>query len=139
MSRIQYKILIIVLIILLASCAVFIYASTFPFKDVSSPMIKTPETNYKEKDYVNAYCKGQIEVKLPDKTRIDCLTEEYAIEFDWGKKWAESIGQSLYYAKMTNKKPAVAIIMKSAEDERYIKRIEAVDKNITIFRIKAYK
>ena len=29
--------------------------------------------------------------------------------------------------------------MKKPTDERYIKRIEAVDKNITIFRIKAYK
>ena len=40
---------------------------------------------------------------------------------------------------MTGLKPAVAIIMTSPNDERYIKRIEEVDKNITIFRIKAYK
>ena len=81
---------------------------------------------------------GKIEYRLPDKTRVDCLTDEYAIEFDWAKKWAESVGQSLYYAKMTGKKPAVAIIMKSIEDERFIKRIETIDKNIKIFKIKAY-
>ena len=94
-------------------------------------------TALKEADYVNMYCKGKIEYRLSDGTRIDCLTNEYAIEYDWAKKWAESIGQSLYYAKVTGKKPAVAIIMKSASDEKYIKRIQTVDKGITIFRIKA--
>ena len=33
---------------------------------------------------------------------------------------------------MTGKKPAVAIIVKSKNDEKYIKRIETVDKNIKI-------
>ena len=28
---------------------------------------------------------------------------------DFAKKWAESIGQALYYSKMTGKAPAVAI------------------------------
>ena len=92
----------------------------------------------KEKDYVKEYCHGNIEYKLPDMTRVDCVQDGYAIEFDWGKKWAESIGQSLYYAKATGLKPAVAIIMKSPNDERYIERIQRVDKDITIFRIKAY-
>ena len=90
-----------------------------------------------EADYVNQTCKGQIEYRLEDKTRVDCLTEEYAIEYDWAKKWAESIGQSLYYAKMTGKKPAVAIIIKSPNDYKYIERIKTVDNNITIFEIKA--
>ena len=92
----------------------------------------------KERDYVKEYCHGNIEYELPDMTRVDCVQDGYAIEFDWGKKWAESIGQSLYYAKVTGLKPAVAIIMKSPNDERYIERIQRVDKNITIFRIKAY-
>ncbi|MBQ8887599.1 MAG: hypothetical protein IJY61_07865 [Candidatus Gastranaerophilales bacterium] len=88
-----------------------------------------------EKDYVNKYCTGIIEYTLPDKTRIDCLTEEYAIEFDYAKKWAESIGQSLYYAKKTGKKPAVAIITSGEKDLKYINRIREVDENITIFEI----
>ena len=91
----------------------------------------------KEADYVNLHCKGNIEYKLPDKTRVDCLTDEFAIEYDWAKKWAESIGQSLYYAKMTGKKPAVAIIIKSLDDYKYIERIKMVDKDIEIFIIKS--
>lgn len=95
------------------------------------------EVKMQEKDYVNKYCDGLKEYVLPDKTRIDCLTDEYAIEFDYAKKWAESIGQSLYYAKKTGKKPAVAIITSKKDDYKYIQRIREVDKDITIFEIPA--
>ena len=114
------------------------YACTYPFKTVKEPMVWTKENRIKEKEYVKAYCKGQIEYRLPDKTRVDCLTDEYAIEFDFGNKWAESVGQSLYYSKMTGKKPAIALILTSLADYRYLKRIERVDNNIKVFLIKAY-
>ncbi len=100
-----------------------------------SNMILNPQT---EKDFVNNYCYGFTEYTLPDNTRVDCIHNGYAIEFDFAKKWAEAIGQSLYYAKVTGFKPAIAIIMKSPDDEKYIERIQWVDKDITIFRIKAY-
>ena len=95
---------------------------------------------HNELSYQHAYCSmhnGIEEYELPDKTRIDCLTDEYAIEFDWAKKWAESIGQAKYYAKMTGKKPAVAIIIKSPKDKRFIRRIEKADSDIKIFEIKS--
>ncbi len=56
-----------------------------------------------ESDYVNMHCKGQIEFVLPDETRVDCLTDTHAIEYGYGRKWAEAIGQSLYYSAMTGK------------------------------------
>jgi hypothetical protein len=37
-----------------------------------------------ESDYVKLHCKGQIEFVLPDKTRVDCLTDTHAIEYN---KW----------------------------------------------------
>jgi len=48
-----------------------------------------------------------------------------------------SIGQSLYYAQMTGKKPAVGFIM-SKKENRFLKRLERVAKkfHITIFIIK---
>ena len=90
-----------------------------------------------EKDYVNMYCTGIKEYVLADKTRVDCLTDEYAIEFDFAKKWAESIGQSLYYSKKTGKKPAVAIITDGEKDLKYIQRIKDTDEEIKIFEIPA--
>ncbi len=56
-----------------------------------------------ESDYVNMDCKGQIEFVLPDETRVNCLTDTHAIEYGYGRKWAEAIGQSLYYSAMTGK------------------------------------
>ena len=91
--------------------------------------------------YVSNWCDssfGHREYVLSDKTRVDCLTKDYAIEFDFAKKWAESVGQSLYYAKMTNKMPAVALILTDENDWKYVKRVEKIDHNIKIFLIKAY-
>lgn len=100
-----------------------------------TPTKNTKVVKFQEKDYVNKYCNGYIEFVLPDKTRIDCLTDEYAIEYDYAKKWAESIGQALYYAKKTGKKPAVALILQKPSDIKYINRVKEAAENITIFEI----
>ncbi len=97
--------------------------------------------NQKEDFYVTQWCKsdfGRKEAVLWDMTRVDCLTKDYAIEFDFAKKWAESVGQSLYYSEMTKKKPAVALILSNWADLRFVKRVERVDKDIQIFLIKAF-
>ena len=80
-----------------------------------------------------------MEQSLLDRTRVDCLTDEYAIEVDFAKKWAESVGQSLYYAEMTEKKPGVGFIVRdSKQDKRHLKRLNVLaDKyGIKIFIIK---
>jgi len=79
---------------------------------------KMPERAYQEKN-----CHGLMEVKLADQTRVDCLTDKYAIEFDFAPKWAEAIGQSLHYAYMTGRRPAIYIIMESRRDGHYIARL----------------
>ena len=102
---------------------------------------QTMMPNQTESYYVNQWCTGDFgrkEAVLWDMTRVDCLAKDYAIEFDFAKKWAESIGQSLYYAKMTGKKPAVVLILTSLADYRYVKRVERFDKEIKLFLIKAY-
>ena len=95
---------------------------------------------YNEHYYQTQLCNnfdGKMEYVLKDKTRVDCLTDKYAIEVDFAKKWAESIGQSLYYAKMTDKKPAVALIV-GENDNRFVQRLEKVTEelNIKVFIIK---
>ena len=67
-----------------------------------------------EKWYQSKWCaeqKGKVEVVLPDNTRCDCLTDTHAIEFDFGDKWAEAIGQSLYYSLQTGKKAGIVLIL----------------------------
>jgi len=68
---------------------------------------------------------GQTEVRLWDRTRVDILTKEYAYEVDWASKWAESIGQSLYYAELTGKKPGIILLCKKNEG-RFIYRAQTV-------------
>jgi hypothetical protein len=74
---------------------------------------------------------GKIEFVLPDRTRVDCLTDEYAIEVDWAKKWAEGVGQSLFYAQMTKKKPAIGLIV-GEKDGRYLKRLRSISEKLGI-------
>jgi len=74
-----------------------------------------------EKDYVKKYCDGIVEYKNSDNTRIDCLTDSEAIEFDYGKKWAECVSQALYYGKLTKKQPVCALIL-DTDEKRYLQR-----------------
>ncbi|MDD5049973.1 MAG: hypothetical protein PHH09_13695, partial [Methanoregulaceae archaeon] len=60
------------------------------------------------------------------QARVDCVTDEYAVEFDFGSKWAVSIGQALYYAEMTGLKPGIVLIMEAPGDARYLERINAL-------------
>ena len=84
-----------------------------------------------EKDYQNKYCKGKIEFVLSDRTRVDCLTEDHAIEYDFGKKWAEAIGQSLHYAMHTGKRAGIVLII-GANDSRFFRRCDAVIKHYNL-------
>lgn len=100
------------------------------------------KTKYNEKYYQTLLCEnldGVMEQSLLDSTRVDCLTDVYAIEVDFAKKWAEGVGQSLYYAEMTEKKPAVGIIVRDdKKDKRHLKRLNVLAQkyNIKIFEIK---
>ncbi len=115
---------------------IFILLIPFLFVACSSTQKK-----YHEKHYQTQLCDklgGEMEVVLNDRTRVDCLTNEYAIEVDFAKKWAESIGQSLYYAHMTGRRPAVGLIVDDGKDERYLKRLDVIARKygIEIFVIK---
>ena len=82
-----------------------------------------------ERYYQERWCNeigGQMEVVLDDGTRVDCLTDEYAVEVDFAKKWAEGIGQALYYAEKTGRRPGVLLIMENDKDARYLDRLDVV-------------
>lgn len=93
-----------------------------------------------EKYYQNNLCYGVTEYRLDDRTRVDCLTRNYAIEFDFAPKWAEAIGQSLHYAKKTGKKPAIYLIVENEKQWHYVELIRelCIDLGITLWVIKGY-
>jgi len=94
---------------------------------------------YPEKAYKNYWCSahhGIQEYTLPDKTRVDCLLPNYAVEFDFTDKIYEAIGQSLYYGIMTDRKPAIVLIIENPEkDQKYLARLKKVadKKRITVW------
>lgn len=82
-----------------------------------------------EKYYQEKWCaekSGKMEVVLADRTRCDCLTKSHAIEFDFGPKWAEAIGQSLYYSIQTGRKAGIALILEEPSDYKYWIRLNTV-------------
>ena len=87
-----------------------------------------------ERYYQEAFCErlgGVTEYRLSDRTRVDCLSGTYAVEVDFAPKWAEGIGQALFYAQMTGRAPAVALIA-GKKDGRYIRRLDTVAKKYGI-------
>lgn len=97
---------------------------------------------YNEKYYQNKWCSqwnGKQEVRLLDFTRVDCVTKNYAVEFDFAKKWAECFGQATHYADITRKKPACILIMeKPADFMHYYKSMPTFKKHdVTLWYMKA--
>lgn len=71
---------------------------------------------------------GETEQRLEDGTRCDCVTTTHAIEFDFGKKWYEAVGQSLHYSLVTGKKAGIVLILESPKDRKYWNRLKHVIK-----------
>lgn len=92
-----------------------------------SPPALAVKRYYPEAEYQRTWCNargGQLEYRLNDKTRIDCLLPTMAVEFDFANKWAECIGQALYYGQKTNRTPACVLIMENGDkDLKYLKRL----------------
>ena len=86
-------------------------------------------------DYYNRqFCtqeSGQAEYRLPDRSRVDCLTNTHAFEADWadGLKVYESIGQSLYYAAETGKKPGILLLVRKKNSDKHIRKVKRVIEN----------
>jgi len=82
-----------------------------------------------EKDYQKAWAAkhgGKCEVRMSDGTRCDIVTDTHAIEVDWADKWAEAVGQSLWYSFQTNKKPGIVLILKSGKDRKHLMRLPSL-------------
>lgn len=107
------------------------------FRAVLIALLLLPATAlaFPEKHYQEQWCAeqgGQAEVVLSDMTRADCITSTHAIEFDFGKKWAEAIGQSLYYSFQTGKRAGVVLILENAKDRKYWIRINSVIQHFSL-------
>lgn len=69
---------------------------------------------------------GNTEVRMPDGTRCDVLTDSHAIEVEFASKWAEAVGQSLFYALQTGKRAGIVLILHNSDERRYWIRLNSV-------------
>jgi len=85
----------------------------------------------KESDYSTPHClnvlKGEREFVLPDKTRVDCLTDEVAWEYDFGPKWYEAITQAMWYSMWTARRAGVVLILDKGEDRFVLRTRRLID------------
>ena len=99
-------------------------------------VVHTAPATADEATYVRQHCLGEIEVILLDKTRVDCLTDTHAIEYDFGHKWAEAVGQSLHYAANTGRRAGIVLI--KPNDRHYFRLKMLIDHYnlpITLWRV----
>lgn len=98
--------------------------------------LRVDAKQYNERYYQNKWCSqwnGVQEVRLIDFSRVDCITKNYAVEFDFVKKWAECFGQATHYGDLTGKKSAcILIIEKPADFIQYYKVMPTLDATIHI-------
>ena len=99
------------------------------------------ERLHKERVYQLEWCAeqgGVTEYVLPDRTRVDCLTDTHAIEIDFADQWYCAVGQALHYARMAEREPGIALILEHPEDEKYLERLRpiAAEAGIRVWVIK---
>lgn len=95
---------------------------------ITIPTLASAAHLHPESEYRDAWCKGRTEVTLHDGSRVDCLTTNYAVEFDFAPKAFEALGQSIHYARLTGTDPAIVLIMEKPQDWRYYRRIKRTAK-----------
>lgn len=93
---------------------------------------KYAKHNHSESSYQHAWCsmhRGIEEYENNDCTRVDCLTDDHAVEFDFANKWAESVGQAEHYALKTGKKGMVVLILENPKTQMvYYNRVKTLGK-----------
>ena len=100
--RLRHKEKVTALVLLWFGCISFFVSSAFCAH------------SHPEKYFQKIRCRehnGQTEVRLADGTRADCITATHAIEFDSGPKWAEAIGQALFYGVQIGKRSGIVLIL----------------------------
>lgn len=79
--------------------------------------LATPAVAQTEAEYRDVLCASmETEVVLPGGARVDCVDDVFAWEMDFSGKWAEAIGQALFYAAATDKSPGIILICRKQID-----------------------
>lgn len=91
-----------------------------------------------ERDFqtlIQAQIGGVAEYVLDDGTRVDLLLPTKAIEIDWQEKWAEAVGQAIYYGGKTGRAPSVILLGKDSKVSVYQSRVRFCGVACDVFNV----
>ena len=77
-------------------------------------------------DYWCTSVNGVSQFTTKDRTYVDCLTNEFAVEAEYDYNWKEAIGQSLHYAETTNRQAAILFIKRKETKKDYLSELNRV-------------
>jgi hypothetical protein len=108
---------------------------------VSATVSALPESYYQ--DIFATEIGGRTEVTAGDGTRCDILTDSYAIEVDFARKWGEAIGQSLNYGFQFNRQAGIVLILEKPSDRKHLIRVNSIIQYyglpIKVWEMRAYE
>lgn len=95
---------------------------------ISAQALAASPHAHPERWYQERWCssRGAMEVVMPDQSRGDCMNATHAVEFDFGRKWGEAIGQALNYGAQSGRTPSIVLILEAPGDVRYLERVKNV-------------
>ena len=116
---------------------------TFGDSDASPVVVSKPQSSPTELEMQKLLCAGMEQnVPLEETSggpagrapRVDCLSEDYAIEVDWTENWQGALGQALQYADLTNKRPGIILVCHKSDAlcHRHALRLEETSSNLKI-------
>jgi hypothetical protein len=82
-----------------------------------------------ERHYQDLWCseqEGQVEVRMKDGTRCDCLTDDMATEVDFAGKFYEGIAQALHYSMLTGRPGGLLLIVEQPKEWKYVVRAQNI-------------
>ena len=68
---------------------------------------------------------GQVEARLPDGARVDCLTPSVAWEIEASRHWAEAVGQAAYYGVASGRAGGIVLVLDDSAGCRHLRRLWA--------------
>ena len=92
-------------------------------------MVAAPAYAKSEAEYKKEWCakhNGEINYKTQESSKVDCLTDNYSIEFDFAEKWVQSMRKSRDQSLSTGKLPGVVLILQNSADENYLFKLREV-------------
>lgn len=101
------------------------------YRDVLVPTITLQvKENSHEKEWTSALANtinGKSEVQV-DRGRVDVMTDVYAIEIDFLRKWHEGLGQAIHYGDDSSRIGVLALIIEGIDKEKEIQQSDLLKK-----------